>query len=133
MASLHKKTEENTSKLRALGFQLVVKWEHEFLREKKEEENLVAFLKNHALCDRLNPRDAFFGGRTNAVKLFHEGPAKYVDFTSLYPWVRFFFFCLSVMKHFFCYFNATVIVISLAFTFFFSSCAFRLTNTADTL
>ncbi|GIX98241.1 DNA-directed DNA polymerase [Caerostris extrusa] len=40
------------------------------------------------LQDRLNPRDAFFGGRTNALKLFYEGSAKYVDFTSLYPWVN---------------------------------------------
>ncbi|GBL98846.1 hypothetical protein AVEN_57575-1 [Araneus ventricosus] len=30
----------------------------------------------------------FSGGRTNAVKLYYEGEAKYVDFTSLYPWVN---------------------------------------------
>lgn len=39
---------------------------------------------------RDKPQDSFFGGRTNAFKLFHEGYAKYVDFTSLYPWVSFF-------------------------------------------
>ena len=39
----------------------------------------------------LNLRDAYFGGRCNALKLFHvfESPSKgkLVDFTSLYPWV----------------------------------------------
>ena len=24
------------------------------------------------IMDRLNPRDSFFGGRTNAIKLYHE-------------------------------------------------------------
>ena len=42
----------------------------------------------------LNPRDAFFGGRTNVTKLtydFKEGEkGKYVDFVSLYPTVQFY-------------------------------------------
>ena len=42
--------------------------------------------------DPLKPRDAFFGGRTNAVKLYHHASGsekiKYYDFTSLYPWVN---------------------------------------------
>ena len=42
----------------------------------------------------LNPRNAFFGGRTSAVRLHHvvsedQGEQiKYVDVTSLYPWVN---------------------------------------------
>ena len=42
--------------------------------------------------DPLNPRDAFCGGRTNAVKLYHHvTPTQkihYIDVTSLYPWVN---------------------------------------------
>ncbi|KAL0151605.1 hypothetical protein M9458_053088 [Cirrhinus mrigala] len=42
--------------------------------------------------ERLNPRDALFGGRTNAFKLYHkaaEGEViRYVDFTSLYPFCQ---------------------------------------------
>lgn len=87
MTSIRQKTEETTVKLRSQGFTVIEKWEHEFLRQKREDAQLKAFLDNHTLQDRLNPRDSFFGGRTNAVKLFHEGVAKYVDFTSLYPWV----------------------------------------------
>jgi len=40
----------------------------------------------------LNPRDSFFGGRTNASKLHYKvkdkEEIKYVDFTSLYPYVN---------------------------------------------
>ena len=40
----------------------------------------------------LQPRDAFFGGRTGAVALYHQAdPGEkifYVDVTSLYPWVN---------------------------------------------
>ena len=42
----------------------------------------------------LNPCDAFFGGRTNAIKLFHlssnnkDEQILYYDFTSLYPYVN---------------------------------------------
>ena len=40
----------------------------------------------------LDPRDAFYGGRTNASRLFYEcendEQIKYVDFTSLYPFVN---------------------------------------------
>ncbi|XP_035222242.1 uncharacterized protein LOC118195102 isoform X3 [Stegodyphus dumicola] len=88
MATLREKTEETTRKLRTQGFHVIEMWEHEFQREKEENPDLQAFLEQHHLRDRLNPRESFFGGRTNALKLFHEGDAKYVDFTSLYPWVN---------------------------------------------
>ncbi|XP_035228066.1 uncharacterized protein LOC118200234 [Stegodyphus dumicola] len=88
MATLREKTEETTRKLRTQGFHVIEMWEHEFQREKEENPDLQAFLDQHHLRDRLHPRESFFGGRTNALKLFHEGDAKYVDFTSLYPWVN---------------------------------------------
>ena len=44
------------------------------------------------LQDRLDPRDSFFGGRTNAVKLHYKAKEdekiQYYDFTSLYPWTN---------------------------------------------
>ncbi len=40
----------------------------------------------------MKPRDALFGGRTNAFKLYHKCKAneniKYIDYTSLYPYVQ---------------------------------------------
>ncbi|XP_052760046.1 uncharacterized protein LOC128202914 [Mya arenaria] len=42
--------------------------------------------------DRLDPRESFFGGRTNASQLYYKTEdnenIKYIDFTSLYPWVN---------------------------------------------
>lgn len=51
------------------------------IRECEYHETLVS--------DGLKIRDAFFGGRTEAIKLFcrSEHPIRYVDFTSLYPTV----------------------------------------------
>ena len=86
IGNLLSKTQKATAKLRSLGYAVVEIWEHEFLKQKKDDE-LQKFLETHDVTDRLNPRDAFFGGRTNAVRLYYEGTAKYVDFTSLYPWV----------------------------------------------
>lgn len=87
MGALRQKTEETTEKLRAQGYLVIEMWEHDFMSLKKNDPAVQSFLETHTTRDRLNPRDAFFGGRTNAVKLLHEGDAKYVDFTSLYPWV----------------------------------------------
>ncbi|KAG8174576.1 hypothetical protein JTE90_022442 [Oedothorax gibbosus] len=86
MKLLNDKTRENTEKLQRQGFTVVEMWEHDFKAEKKNNADLKSFLSTLEICDRLNPRDAFFGGRTNAVKLYHEGPSKYIDFTSLYPY-----------------------------------------------
>lgn len=90
MKELLKRTRDTTARLRSLGFNVIEEWDHTFQDRKKENPELKKFVSDHDLQDRLNPRDAFYGGRTNAVKLFYEGKAKYVDFTSLYPWVRLF-------------------------------------------
>ncbi len=49
-------------------------------------------MSNYSAPERLNPRDSLFGGRTNALKLYHktaEGEnVSYLDFTSLYPFVQ---------------------------------------------
>ena len=59
---------------------------------KRAEGELAAWLANWSPVTPLEPRDAFFGGRTNAVKLHHacgEGEKiLYQDVTSLYPWVN---------------------------------------------
>lgn len=91
MGQLRQQTEENILKLRARGFEVVEMWEHTFQRMKKQSPELKSFLSSHNLKDRLNPRDAFFGGRTNALKLYSEGDIRYIDFTSLYPWVSYYY------------------------------------------
>lgn len=85
MRDLFSKTEDQKKKLLDAGYNYVEMWEHDFVSQRKE---ILGTIKDVEIVDRLNPRDSFFGGRTNAVKLYHEGPAHYVDFTSLYPYVN---------------------------------------------
>ena len=55
----------------------------------RNEDGTTDFINSLDFQDRLNPRDAFFGGRTNAIRLnvkASEGQKiHYVNFTSLYP------------------------------------------------
>ncbi|GFY74898.1 uncharacterized protein TNIN_225431 [Trichonephila inaurata madagascariensis] len=87
MRSLRQKKEGVTDALRQRGYNIIQMLEHDFVHLKKTGQ-FKEFLLQHEVTDRLNPRDAFFGGRTNGIKLFFEGCAKYIDFTSLYPWVN---------------------------------------------
>ena len=69
-------------------------WECDWDREVKSNEDLKQFLASYEMFEPLNPRDAFFGGRTNALRLHHAAnedqgeQIKHVDVTSLYPWVN---------------------------------------------
>lgn len=92
MGTLRQQTEENILNLRARGHEVIEMWEHTFKKMKQHSLELKSFLLNHNLKDRLNPRDAFFGGRTNALKLYSEGDIRYIDFTSLYPWVSYYYY-----------------------------------------
>ena len=80
---------EKVAKLRSIGYNVVEMWGCEWEDFKKKNPQCAAFVNNLELRDRMDPRQAFFGGRTNAAKLFHEctdsEKIKYCDFTSLYP------------------------------------------------
>ncbi|GBN15215.1 hypothetical protein AVEN_23024-1 [Araneus ventricosus] len=76
MNALFEKTKATSAKLQKAGCILVEKWEHEFRREIELDADLQKFVQSHDLKERLNPRDVFYGGRTNAVKLYFEGTAK---------------------------------------------------------
>ena len=80
-------------RLEAAGWQVETMWECRWKNDvKRAEGELAAWLANWNPVSPLEPRDAFFGGRTNAVKLHHacgEGEKiLYQDVTSLYPWVN---------------------------------------------
>ena len=72
----------------------MVLWECQWHQLKKEREGVSEFVDSLEFIDPLEPRDAFCGGRTNAVQLYHlidadsDEKMKYYDFTSLYPWVN---------------------------------------------
>ena len=67
-------------------------WECEWNRLKDTSLDIRTFVAQLQFIEPLNPRDAFCGGRTNAVKLYHHvTPSQkihYIDVTSLYPWVN---------------------------------------------
>ncbi|XP_074645851.1 uncharacterized protein LOC141902110 [Tubulanus polymorphus] len=89
---LYQATLEKTSKIRALGYNLVEFWEHEYRDLVKENHAFADFVKKSDILDPLQPRDAFFGGRTNAIKIYRkaegEEKIKYIDICSLYPYVN---------------------------------------------
>lgn len=69
-------------------------WECQRERLKQERADVAAYVKSLDLVEPLNPRDAFCGGRTNAVRLYHRADGdqgetiNYYDYTSLYPYVN---------------------------------------------
>ena len=71
------------------GYQLEVMWECEW----KKTKNKQKLQSNTELYKRLplNPRDAYYGGRTNAVSLYKkcvdEERIHYIDVVSMYPTV----------------------------------------------
>lgn len=65
------------------------KWGCDFAKDQKTDPELKTFLEQFETVTPLEPRDAFFGGRTGVATLYakaEEGEdIAYVDFTSLYP------------------------------------------------
>ena len=66
-------------------------WGHTFQKMINENAELRLFIDQLDIQPRLNPRDAFRGGRTNACRLFYRADQneiiQYKDVTSLYPYV----------------------------------------------
>ena len=78
MEELYGDTVRKADYLEARGIEVVQKWECELKKEMEEDEELKRYIDEHELVDPLQPREAFYGGRTNAVKLYHpcEGDEK---------------------------------------------------------
>ena len=72
MGELYDDTLRKVNYLKDLGFEVEQKWGCEFKKEREGNEEMKQFMEDHELFDPLQPRDAFFGGRTNAAKLLHE-------------------------------------------------------------
>lgn len=86
--TLYEQTLIREHHLREQGYKVVSIWEHDFDLEMKNNFELQEFVGNLNFQDPLNPREALYGGRTNATRLFcTEGDMRYVDVCSLYPFV----------------------------------------------
>ena len=69
-AEVYEATMKKIQQLKASGYKVVVQWECDYLKEKQSNPNLKAFVEMFELVEPLEPRDAFFGGRTEAIALY---------------------------------------------------------------
>ena len=72
MEQLYNDTMKKVKYLKDQGFRVVQKWGCELKKELEEDEEMRQLFQEYEIIDPLQPRDAFYGGRTNATKLFHE-------------------------------------------------------------
>ena len=92
MGELHQSTIEKQTFLERQGYTYRCIWECQFDKAISESEQIQSFLKHLVLTTPLEPRDAFYGGRTEAFTLYKEASDKekicYFDVTSLYPFIN---------------------------------------------
>lgn len=87
------RTEKRKEKIKSdlPGYNFVEIWSHEWA-ELKKQPHVKLWLSKQDISEPLEPRDSLFGGRTNALKLFHECSVdekiKYIDYTSLYLYIQ---------------------------------------------
>ena len=90
MNELHQRTLEKIQFLKDNGYNVVEIWNCDIDRQLQTDPDMKTFFDRFEISEPLEPRQAFFGGRTNATHLFHETQPdekmNYVDFCSLYPW-----------------------------------------------
>ena len=72
MEQLFEDTFEKVCHLKDQGFKVVEKWECDLVKEMEHDDDMRRYFEEYEIVDPLQPRDAFYGGRTNAAKLFHE-------------------------------------------------------------
>ena len=92
MHDVYETTQDKVRQLTEQGYKVIQMWGCEWKHLKKTQPDINSFVQGLDFIPPLQPRDAFCGGRTNAVKLYHHiTPGQkihYIDVTSLYPWVN---------------------------------------------
>ena len=83
MGELNEITMVRLKTIKDMGYNVVTMWETDF------KESAPEFIKSCEVIGPLKPRDAFYGGRTNGIRLKcnvkNDEKIKYYDFCSLYP------------------------------------------------
>ena len=72
MEQLFEDTHVKVQNLEKQGFNVKQKWQCELVEEMKSDGEMKRYFEECKIVDPLQPRDAFYGGRTNAAKLLHE-------------------------------------------------------------
>jgi len=118
MQDVYETTQQKMKELRALGYHVVEMWGCDWKRLKASSPEIQTFVDSLQFIDPLERRDAFCGGRTNAIKLYYrvtpDQKIHYIDVTSLYPWVNKTCVCLKDHPRFLSQPGHTDIRISLA-------------------
>ncbi|KAJ8911928.1 hypothetical protein NQ315_016269 [Exocentrus adspersus] len=89
----YESTMAQAERLRNMGYVLIEMWECRFRKQLQENPCLKQYTESHRMLamEPLNPRDAFYGGRTGNTHEYYkckdDEQIKYVDVCSLYPWV----------------------------------------------
>ena len=72
MGQIFEETVQRQRDLEQAGYSVVTIWEHEYDDKLKHDVDFKQFCKDFFVMEPMNPRAAFYGGRTNAVKLHHK-------------------------------------------------------------
>ena len=72
MQDLREDTMKKVHHLTSQGYRVVEMWECELDKKLMGDEEMKRYFDEYEIVDPLNPRDAFYGGRTNATKLFYK-------------------------------------------------------------
>ena len=87
MADLYQRTIDKRKYLEENGYKYICMWECEFDRQCKESRQLQNYIESLEIVPPLEPRDAFYEGRTEVFTLYKEagidGTIKYYEVTSL--------------------------------------------------
>lgn len=69
MPQLYALHQEKKMYLKLHGYEYVEMWEHDWVKLLKTNDVVIDFVKTLSIHPRLDPREAFFGGRTNATNI----------------------------------------------------------------
>ena len=94
MQDIRQRTLEKVKFLKDSGCNVVKIWTCDIEHQLAVDPEMKEFFDNFEVSKPLEPRQAFFGGRTNATHLFYNAKQdekiRYVDFCSRYPWYVYF-------------------------------------------
>ena len=94
MEDAYRTTQAKVQFLRDQRYSVVEMWECVWRQRQLQDTAVAKYVPSLHLQGPLQPREAFFGGRTNVVRLHRIADAtqgeeiRYYDYTSLYPWVN---------------------------------------------
>ena len=92
MGDVYQETIARRQYIEDRGYKVIEMWEKTFRDQLAANPEMKETVDGFKIMDRLNPRDSFMGGRTNATVLYYKckdgEEIHYVDFCSLYPAVN---------------------------------------------